>query len=91
MDYVHLQHHVFVHEVGESSAVCLDSPDFGGRKKYIFRLFRFEKVVYSRLVGEVKLCVSTDDDICIPLLLKLAYNCRTNHAAMPCDVYLGIF
>ena len=74
MDDVHLEDHVLVHEVGQSTLVGDDATDLGCCEEDIFGFLLGKELLDGLLTGEIELFVGTSDNIGIALSLKFADN-----------------
>ena len=90
MDDVHLENHVVVHEIRQSTLVCDDSAHFRSSQEHVFWLFLCEELLHLVLSGQIQLFVRPQHQIIISLTLKLANDGTSHHSAMTCNIYLTI-
>ena len=91
MDYVHLEHHVVVHEIGQCRLVCLDASYLGGGQEDIFRALAGEEIVDRCLIDKVKLPVGPGYYVGVALAFKFPHYGGTDHASMAGDIYFSVF
>src|SRR4051794_30069428 len=86
MDYIGLDHHVFVDKFGRKIVVRVDTPYLCSSKDHGAWTLCLHKVANGCLVGEIELGMGTDDRL-NAAHLKRAHNCRSDHAAIACNKY----
>lgn len=89
VDDVGFHHQVLVDEFGRVGVVGMNATHLGCSQVDLIGLFCGEKFAHCRLVGQVQLGVGAGDDVGMPLRLQSAYDGRTDHATVACDVNFG--
>ena len=79
---VHLQHHIVVHEVGQSGFVGHNPADFRRSQHHIVRPFLREKGLHRLLTHQVQLLMRAGQEIGIALTRQFPADCRPDHPAM---------
>ena len=91
MDHIHLQDHVFIHEIRQCFAVRHDAAYLRCCQKYIIRLFLCEKFLYCILSAQIQLLMGAGDDVRISVSLQCSADGTSHHSSVSCYVYFCVF
>ena len=91
MDHIILDHQIYVNEICAIPAVCHNTTHMGGSQKDIFRFFRCKKFIDRTLIGQVQLCMGTQNNVCVSFLLQILQDSRTDQTTMTGYKYFTVF
>ena len=91
MDHIHLQDHVFIHEIRQSFAVRHDAAYFCCCQKYIIRLFLCEKFLYRILSAQIQFLMGAGDNVLISVSLQCSTDGTSYHASVSRYIYFSVF
>ena len=69
VNHIHLEDHVFIHEIRKCLAVCDNTANFCGCEKYIIRFLCRKELFYSILPCQIKLLMRAGNNVVISLPL----------------------
>ena len=91
VNHIHLQDHIVIHKVSQSTLIGNDAPYFGSGQKHILRLLGSKKGLDLILTGQVQFSMGTCNQIRIALALQFAYDGRSDHSPVTGHIDLRLF
>ena len=91
MDHIHLQDHIFIHEIRQCFAVRNDASYLRCCQEYIIRLFLCEKFLYRILSAQIQFLMGAGDDVRISVSLQCSADGTSHHSSVSCYVYFCVF
>ena len=91
MDHIHLQDHIFIHEIRQCLTVGHDAAHLGCGQEHIVRLLPGKELLHGILSAQIQFLMAAGDDIGISVSLECSTNSTSYHTLVAGYIYFCVF
>ena len=91
MDHIHLQDHIFIHEIRQCLTVGHDAAHLGCGQEHIVRLLPGKEFLHGNLSAQIQFLMAAGDDIGISVFLECSTTSTSYHTPVAGYIYFCVF